>query len=95
MSAGRCISGGKGPPVLLRQYAKIGGRLLGFNVDRKFSNCLHGLALVDLRRTDPEVLDRCMGRAAAWNFRKNSRSKDRDRYFVGRRRVISFGRKQT
>ncbi len=28
---------GKGLPILLRQYAKIGGKLLGFNVDRKFS----------------------------------------------------------
>ena len=34
---------GKGLPILLRQYAKIGGRLFGFNVDRKFSNVLDGL----------------------------------------------------
>ena len=60
----------KGLPVLLRQYARIGGRLLGFNVDRKFSNCLDGLVVVDLRRTDPAVLDRYMGREAAQNFRR-------------------------
>jgi len=60
----------KGLPVLLRQYAKIGGRLLGFNVDRKFSNCLDGLVVVDLRRTDAAVLDRYMGREAAQNFRR-------------------------
>jgi len=59
----------KGLPVLLRQYAKVGGRLLSFNVDRNFSNCLDGLVVVDLRRTDPAVLDRYMGREAAQTFR--------------------------
>jgi hypothetical protein len=54
---------GKGIPVLLRQYAKVGGRLPGFNVDRKFSNVLDGLVVVvDLRQTDPAVLERYMGR---------------------------------
>ena len=62
-------SDGKGLPILLRQYAKIGGKLLGFNVDRKFSNVLDGLVVVDLRQTDPAVLDRYMGRAAAARFR--------------------------
>jgi putative hemolysin len=60
---------GKGLPILLRQYAKIGGKLLGFNVDRKFSNVLDGLVVVDLRQTDPAVLDRYMGREAAQSFR--------------------------
>lgn len=60
---------GKGLPILLRQYAKIGGKLLGFNVDRKFSNVLDGLIVVDLRQTDPAVLDRYMGRAASKAFR--------------------------
>lgn len=61
---------GKGLPILLRQYAKIGGKLLGFNVDRKFSNVLDGLVVVDLRKTEPAVLDRYMGREAAANFRQ-------------------------
>ena len=60
---------GKGLPILLRQYAKIGGRLLGFNVDRKFSNVLDGLVVVDLRQTDPAVLERYMGRDGAAKFR--------------------------
>jgi len=59
---------GKGLPILLRQYAKIGGRLVGFNVDRKFSNVLDGLIVVDLRRTDPAVLERYMGREAVARF---------------------------
>lgn len=61
---------GKGLPILLRQYAKIGGKLLGFNVDRKFSNVLDGLIVVDLRHTEPAVLERYMGREAAARFRR-------------------------
>jgi putative hemolysin len=60
---------GKGLPILLRQYAKIGGKLLGFNVDRKFSNVLDGLVVVDLRHTESAVLDRYMGRDRAATFR--------------------------
>jgi putative hemolysin len=61
---------GKGLPILLRQYAKIGGKLLGFNVDRKFSNVLDGLVVVDLRQTDAAVLERYMGKDAARRFRQ-------------------------
>jgi putative hemolysin len=61
---------GKGLPILLRQYAKIGGKLLGFNVDRKFSNVLDGLVVVDLRKTEPALLERYMGREAAARFRE-------------------------
>jgi putative hemolysin len=61
---------GKGLPILLRQYAKIGGKMVGFNVDRKFSNVLDGLVVVDLRKTEPAVLERYMGREAAARFRK-------------------------
>jgi putative hemolysin len=61
---------GKGLPILLRQYAKIGGKLVGFNVDRKFSSVLDGLVVVDLRKTEPAVLDRYMGREGAARFRQ-------------------------
>jgi putative hemolysin len=61
---------GKGLPILLRQYAKIGGKMVGFNVDRKFSNVLDGLVVVDLRKTDPAVLERYMGREEAGRFRQ-------------------------
>jgi hypothetical protein len=61
---------GKGLPILLRHYAKVGGKLVGFNVDRKFSNVLDGLMVVDLRQTDPAVLERYMGREAATRFRE-------------------------
>ena len=61
---------GKGLPVLLRQYAKLGGKLIGFNVDRKFSNVLDGLIVVDLRQTEQSVLERYMTAEAAARFRK-------------------------
>ena len=39
--------GGSGVPVLLRQYLKQKARLLGFNIDPRFSNTLDGLLLLD------------------------------------------------
>ena len=60
--------GGKGVPVLLRQYLKMGGRLLAFNVDARFSNALDGLIAVDLLRTDPRVLERYMGKEGLSRF---------------------------
>lgn len=58
----------KGVPILLRQYLKLGGRLLGFNVDPDFSNVLDVLIMVDLRQTEPRVLARYMGRTDAERF---------------------------
>jgi putative hemolysin len=46
----------KGVPVLLRQYLKLGGRMLAFNVDPAFNHSIDCLLLVDLRETDPRVL---------------------------------------
>jgi len=56
---------GQGLPVLVRQYLKLGGRMLGFNVDPDFANSLDCLVAVDLRRTDPTVLVRYLGQEAA------------------------------
>jgi putative hemolysin len=61
---------GKGLPILLKQYAKVGGRLVGFNLDRKFSDVVDGLVIVDLRRTDPSVLERYMGKDGYAGFRR-------------------------
>jgi hypothetical protein len=44
--------------------------MIGFNVDRKFSNVLDGLVVVDLRQTEAAVLERYMGREAARKFRE-------------------------
>lgn len=61
-------SDGKGLPILLKQYMKLGGKLLGFNVDPDFSEALDGLVLVDLRDTDPVVLQRYMKPGGAESF---------------------------
>jgi len=61
-------SGEKGVPILIKQYLKLGGRLLGFNVDRAFNDCIDGLIMVDLRHTDERVLQKYMGKEAARDF---------------------------
>jgi putative hemolysin len=61
-------SDGKGVPVLVRHYMKLGGKFLGFNVDAKFSNVLDGLLLVDLREAKPELLARYLGKAGSKDF---------------------------
>lgn len=35
-------------PVLLKKYLKLGGRIVGFNLDPKFNNALDGLLILDL-----------------------------------------------
>ena len=59
---------GAGIPILLRQYLKLGGKLLGFNVDPEFSDVLDGLILVDLTKTKPRLLERYLGRTEASQF---------------------------
>ncbi len=57
-----------GVPVLLKQYVKLGGDFLGFNVDPYFSNAIDGLVLVDLTETKRTVLNRYMGKDGAASF---------------------------
>lgn len=52
----------KGLPVLLKHYLRMHTSLLSFNVDRQFSNCLDGLIITNLRKTDPAFLRRIMCR---------------------------------
>jgi putative hemolysin len=59
----------KGVPVLLRQYLKLGAKLLAFNVDPEFGYVLDGLMLVDLAHTDRRVLEYYMGREGLATFR--------------------------
>jgi putative hemolysin len=58
----------KGVPILLKQYLKLGGELVAFNVDRKFANALDGLIVVDLRKTDIRLVERYLGREGAAAF---------------------------
>ena len=56
---------GKGVPVLLRQYLKLGGRILGFNVDPAFSQVVDCLLMVDLRQVEPDLLEKYLGQDGA------------------------------
>jgi putative hemolysin len=56
---------GKGVPVLLRQYLKLGAKVLGFNVDPAFGSSIDVLVAVDLHLTDERVLAKYMGREGA------------------------------
>ncbi|HEY3826294.1 MAG TPA: GNAT family N-acyltransferase [Bryobacteraceae bacterium] len=59
---------GKGIPILVKQYVKLGGKLLAFSVDPQFGNTLDGFVMVDLTRTSPEILARYMGKDRASEF---------------------------
>lgn len=61
---------GKGMPVLLRQYLKLGARFFAFNVDPEFCDALDALMIVDLTKTDQKVLNRYMTAPGAARFRK-------------------------
>lgn len=52
---------GKTMPVLLRQYLKLNGRLLGLNIDPEFGNVLDGLMLFDILDISRPVLKKYMG----------------------------------
>lgn len=58
----------KGVPILLKQYLKMGGVLLGFNVDASFNNSLDGLILVDLVKSGEKLLTRYMGADVAKRY---------------------------
>jgi len=58
----------RGIPILLKQYLKLGGKVLGFNLDPDFNNVLDALILVDLTSTDNRLLERLMGEAGVERF---------------------------
>ena len=58
----------KGVPILLKQYLKLGGKLVAFNLDTQFADAVDGLIVVDLTKTDSRVLERYMGKHGARSF---------------------------
>ena len=58
----------KGLPILVRQYVKLGGKFLGFNVDTAFSDVVDGLIVVNLLETERRTLEKYMGRERARLF---------------------------
>ncbi|MHB8765266.1 MAG: lysophospholipid acyltransferase family protein [Deferrisomatales bacterium] len=59
---------GKGLPVLLRHYLKLGAQVIGFNVDPRFQETLDCLVAVDLTRSPRALLDRHLGPEGAQSF---------------------------
>lgn len=52
----------KGIPVLLKQYHRLGGRMVSFGIDESFGNTLDCLVLVNLNDTPERILQRYRGK---------------------------------
>ncbi len=46
-----------GLPVLLKRYIQLNAKIVGFNVDPKFNNCLDGLIVLDIYDVPKEMLE--------------------------------------
>ena len=66
----------KGVPVLLREYTKLGGKIIGFNVDPNFNGALDGLIVVDLSQTDQALLRRYLSKEERESFFEFHEGKD-------------------
>jgi putative hemolysin len=55
-------------PILLKHYLKLGGKIVGFNVDGHFSHVLDGLIVVDLTKTERRILERFVAPEGARRF---------------------------
>lgn len=63
----------QGIPILLKHYLKLGGELLGFNIDPEFSDVLDGLILVDLTKTPRRILEKYMGKSGYTRYNEYHR----------------------
>jgi len=54
----------KGIPVLLRQYLKLNGKILGFNIDNDFGGVLDCMILVDLHKSPKRSMQKYLGKDA-------------------------------
>ena len=46
-----------GLPVLLKKYIKLNARIIGFNVDPKFNNCLDGFIILDVFNVPENMIE--------------------------------------
>jgi putative hemolysin len=60
---------GKGVPVLLRHYLKLGARTIGFNIDADFGDALDCLIVLDLRTVPAATLQKYMSEESLQRFR--------------------------
>ncbi len=65
----RAEADGKGLPILVREYLKLGGKFLAFSTDPEFAGALDGLVSVDLRKTSARLLNLYMGPEHYCRFR--------------------------
>jgi putative hemolysin len=45
-------------PVMLRQYLSLNAKIICFNIDPKFADCLDGFLMVDMQAIPPEMLEK-------------------------------------
>ncbi|RZL30461.1 MAG: hemolysin, partial [Pedobacter sp.] len=45
-------------PVLLRQYMNLNAKIICFNIDPKFSDCLDGFLVVDTHKIPADILEK-------------------------------------
>jgi len=69
---------GKEIPILLRQYIKMGGEILAFNVDTEFSSVIDALIMVDVAKTPMKILTRYMGTENALKYLEYYQSERND-----------------
>ena len=59
---------GKGIPVLLRHYLRLGAEIVSFNVDHSFGDVVDGLVILNLQRADVSILARFMGKESLEHY---------------------------
>jgi putative hemolysin len=60
---------GKGIPILIRQYMKLGGKFCGFGIDPAFNDAVDCLVMIDLLKADDSMLERYIGEDGLNEFR--------------------------
>ena len=55
---------GKGIPILIRQYMKLGGKFCGFGIDPAFNDAIDCLVMIDLLKAEDIMLKRYIGEDA-------------------------------
>ena len=64
-------------PVLLRKYLELNARIIGFNVDPDFNNCLDGLIMVDVYNIPAEFISALSKDQSGESVRERFRGKSR------------------
>lgn len=60
---------GKGIPILIRQYMKLGGKFCGFGIDPAFNDAVDCLVMIDLLKANNSMLERYIGEDGLNEFR--------------------------